>query len=84
MDSSREADLSALHKRFQDTDLPMGTRQQAYRTFQTIQSQVKDKGLNELRHRLIRAHRANDVHEAEKIEQQLKEYSYRHGYQVKE
>lgn len=84
MDSSRDADLSALHNRFSDTSLPMWKRTQAYRTFQNIQRQLNDKGLAELRHRLIRAHRADDLHEAEKIEQQLKEYSYRHGYQVKE
>lgn len=80
MDSSRDADLQALHARFHDSDRPLWQRQKAYRMFQEIQSQVKDRKLVGLRHRLIAALVAKDEYEAEKIELQIKEYRYRSGH----
>lgn len=80
MDNSRDADLAALHRRFSDPLLSKEKRNRAYRTFQKIQAQVKDRGLVRLRHRLIKAHIADDADEADKLERQIREYGYRkHG-----
>lgn len=79
MDNSRDEDLKALHTRFHDKSKSLRVRNLAYRTFQSIQAQVKDRTLVELRHRLIKAHRANDVIEVEKIESQIDEHTRRTG-----
>lgn len=81
MDNSRDADLYALHKRFNDYSLSKTVRKRAYDTFQFVQAQVKDKKLAELRHRLIKAHRANDVEMVERFEAQIKEYT-RHKWRL--
>ena len=77
MDNSRDHDLRLLHRCFSDKSLPMSKRNAAYRTYQSIQAQVKDRPLVKLRYRLIAAHRASDYEEAEKIEQQIKDYVWR-------
>lgn len=80
MDNSRDHDLRALHKRFNDDSLPLWKRQSAHRTFVSIQEQVKDSRLNELRHRLVRAAHSNDPDAAAKIELQIKDYRKQRGY----
>lgn len=80
MDNSRDADLKALHERFNDASLSPANRASAYRSFQTIQAKVKDRKLARLRDRLVLAHRANDTKETEKIEQLVREYSWRRGW----
>ena len=58
----------------------MFKRNRAYRAFQKIQDQVKDKELIELRHRLVKAAHNNDPDTAAKIELQIKEHGRRKGY----
>jgi hypothetical protein len=79
MDNSRDADLAALHKRFNDYSLSRTVRERAYRTFQNIQAQVKDRKLVELRHRLVKAHVANDVEAVERFEGQIREHIRKTG-----
>lgn len=74
MDNSRDHDLADLNRRMNDPTKPMWVRQKAWRTFNKILSQVSDRTLVELRHRLIRANIANDVDAAERIELQIKDY----------
>lgn len=77
MDYSREHELSVLHKRMHDTELPLPSRKVAYRSFNRILEKMKDKPLTTLRHRLIRAHEANDKDAADKIEMEIKAYVYK-------
>lgn len=80
MDNSRDHDLSALHQRFNDCSLPLWKRQRAHRTFVSIQEQVKDPKLNELRHRLVRAADNDDPDAVARIELQIKEHQRQRGY----
>jgi len=80
MDNSRDHDLRALHKRFNDHSIPLWKRNKAYRTFQNIQDQVKDKQLIELRHRLVKAAYNDDPDAVARIELQIKEHGRRKGY----
>lgn len=75
MDNSRDHDLIALHKRFNDFSLPKLTRTRAWRSFNKILAQVRDKKLVEMRHRLVRAKLANDSDAADKIELQIEDYT---------
>lgn len=75
MDNSRDHDLAELSKRMNDPTKPMWVRKSAWRTFNKILSQVSDKKLVELRHRLIRANIASDVAAVAKIELQIKDYT---------
>ena len=81
MDSSRDEDLTALHKRMNNPDLNHLSRFIAWRSFNKILEQVRDRTLTELRHRLVRARQANDLDVAEKIELQIKEHSIKKGYE---
>ena len=82
MDNSRDHDLAALHARFNDHHISRSKRERAYRTFQKLQSQLKDRRLVGLRWRLIAAHRADDQVEIEKLEQLIKEYVWRNYGEV--
>lgn len=77
MDNSRDIDLKLLHQRFTDTSLPMYKRNKAYRKYQNILQKMKDRTLVGLRHRLIKAHIAEDADEAERIEYQIRNYLWR-------
>ena len=79
MDNSREADLVALHERFNNPNLSKYARQKAHKSFLKIQSKLNDRKLNRMRHRLIKAHIAEDAEEASKIEHQIREHSW-HKY----
>jgi len=80
MDNSRDHDLRALHARFHDEDLPLWKRNKAYRVFQNIQNQVRDKELNEMRHRLVKAAGNDDPDAVARIELQIKEHARSKGY----
>lgn len=82
MDWTREGDLTRLHKVFNDPLKSRHERRLAHDTFNKILRQLKDKKLTELRRRLIRAHNAEDVDAAEKITEEIYEYSRRMGYNV--
>ncbi len=75
MDTSRDTDLIRLHKIFNDPHKDKQTKQYAYRSFCSIQRQVKDKCLVEMRHRLIRATQVNDKRAIEQIEHEIDRYS---------
>jgi hypothetical protein len=80
MDGSREYDLRALKTRFEDATLPSHVRSRAYRKFQDILAQAKDRTLQELRYRLVLAHRNDDPEIASKLEEQIREYGQKKGY----
>lgn len=80
MDGSRAKDLDMFRERMEDVTLPMSKRRQAANHFFLIRAQIKDRKLAELRHRLIKATRANDLEYIEKFEGQIKQHSYRMGY----
>lgn len=80
MDNSRDADLKALYERFNDPTISRAKRIAAHRAFESIQAKVKDRTLVRMRERLVKAHRANDTEEIEKIEQLVREYSRRKGW----
>lgn len=80
MDASRDADLSNLKRIFDDPMQSMWKRKQAYKGFQRIQEQVKDRKLSGLRHQLIGAVRAEDNNVIWKIEKQIQEYSRSKGW----
>lgn len=81
MDYSREADLVALKERMDDESLPLWKRHGARRIFENIRSKMKDRTLTELRHRLIQATRSSDHDAIEALQAQIKEHSYRMGYE---
>lgn len=74
MDNSREHDLWILSRRMNDAMRPLWARKSAYRAYTKILDEMSDRKLVELRHRLIRANRASDINEAEKIELQIRDY----------
>lgn len=80
MDGSRDRDLYLLKERMNNAELPLFKRRAAWRKFEDIRRQVKDRKLAELRHCLIRAHIANDEEWITKYEGQIKQHSYRMGY----
>lgn len=80
MDNSRDPDLKRLHAIFSDLSKPKFTRATAYKSYQKIQDQVKDRKLTSMRSRLVQAIRAKDILEVEKIEQLITEYSWRNGW----
>jgi hypothetical protein len=59
---------------------PALTRKRAWRSFNSILAQVRDRKLVTLRHRLVKARLAGDIAEAEKIEELIQEHSWRHHY----
>lgn len=77
MDGSRDDDLRALKARMEDQLLPLGERRRAWRSFNKILVQLKDKKLIDLRYRLVRAHRADDADVAEKLVDQIHEHTIR-------
>lgn len=80
MDGTREGELKRLHEVFNNPLKSRHERRLAHDTFNKILRQVKDKHLTELRRRLIRAHNAEGVDAAEKITDEIDEYSRRMGY----
>lgn len=80
MDRTREGDLSKLHKVLNDPLLPIGQRQRAHRSFESILRQMKDKTVNRLRYRLAKATIAGDSESVENITMLLEDYSMRRGY----
>lgn len=75
MDGTRDKDLSMLHKRFNDVSLPLYKRREAHLRFQGIQAQVKDRKLVELRHRLVKAIKAEDVVYIQRFQQMIEDHS---------
>ena len=80
MDGTREGELKRLSEVFNDPLKSRHERRLAHDTFNKMLRQVKDKKLTELRRRLIRAHNAGDVNAAEKITDEIYDYSRRMGY----
>lgn len=80
MDTSRDADLKHLKELFDNPLKPMHIRKAAYKSFNNILRQLKDKKLADMRLELIRATRAEDIRAVEMIEKRLTEYSWRKGY----
>lgn len=74
MDNSRDSDLKLLHARMHNRELDVSRRNQAYRSFNSILAQIKDRKLVELRRRMIRARSAGDDLAAEKIELLIDEH----------
>lgn len=74
MDIGRRKDLEQLDAVLSDMSKPYGVRQRAYRVKQAIIKQLQDKGLQELRNRLMKAAAANDEVEEWKISNQIKDY----------
>lgn len=74
MDIGRRKDLEQLDAVLSDMSKPYGVRQHAYRAKQAIIKQLQDKGLQELRNRLMKAAAANDEVEEWKISNQIKDY----------
>lgn len=77
MDNTRERDLAHLHEVFTDPQKSDWARQNAYRNFVSIQSQMKDRTLAEFRHRLVKAIQVNDLAAADKIEKQIRDHEKR-------
>lgn len=75
MDSSREHDLVILHERMNDTSKPLWLRKQAHQMFSRIKDQLKDRKLAAMRLRLITAIRHDDADAADRIEEQIRDYS---------
>lgn len=73
MDNSRDRDLRILHERMNNPLLSNSSRKVAWRSFNKIVAQTRDKELVELRHRLIKAHQNNDTHVISKLEMSIKE-----------
>ena len=80
MDGTREGELMRLNRVFNDPLKSRHERRLAHDTFNKILRQVKDKHLTELRRRLIRAHQAGDTDAAEKITDEIEDYSWHAGY----
>ena len=83
MDTSRIDDLNRLKRMFTDYTKPEQIRRNAHRSFENIKRQIKDRKLVEMRHRLVKAIRANDTKYINKFEQQIDEYTKRLGYDNK-
>ncbi len=75
VDSSRAKDLSLLKSWMNDPSYGLARRKMFFRTFQRIQSQLHDKHLAMMRERLIKATKAEDSKEMQKITNQIKDYS---------
>lgn len=82
MDTSRERDLSHLHKVFTDPTRSLFARKEAYRSFQGIQAQMNDRKLAELRYRLIKSIRAGDNEATDKLELQIRDYAKRQWWYI--
>ena len=80
MDATRGGDLSKLHNIFNDPLVPIGRRKNAHRSFQKIHAQMRDRKLNNLRHRLAKANLASDSDATEKLTEEIEMYSMRKGY----
>lgn len=68
----RAGDLLKLSRDRNNPNLPKYVRMQADKAHAQIVSQLKDKKLMRLRLQLINAAKANDMHVATKIEQQMR------------
>lgn len=82
MDSSRDEDLKRLKSVFENPNKSKFVRNQAHTSLQSILRQIKDRKLTSMRQRLIGAIRAEDETETARIQEQIKEYSYRQGYKA--
>lgn len=75
MDSSRDADLTVLYERFNNPNSSRAVRMKYHQKFVNIQAQVKDRTLTKLRYELISASQHGTAEYADKIGQQIEEYS---------
>jgi len=83
MDDGRKVDLANLRKQMDDITLPAKERRRAYLVFTRIRKQLTDKTLVKLRVRMIRAKRAADMEEAEKLAEQIHQHVWRtYGYWI--
>ena len=80
MDGTREGELKRLSEVFNNPLKSRHERRLAHDTFNKILRQVKDKKLTDFGRRLIRAHNPEDVDAAEKITDEIYDYSRRMGY----
>lgn len=74
MDNTREKDLYDLDTLRKDVTKPMLQRKLAHKSFEKIQSQLRDPYITRQRSRLIKARQAQDRVEVWKITNQLKDY----------
>lgn len=75
---SRDADLRALKKVFDDPDQSLARRRSTYNTFHRILLMEEDAFIRRTRYELIRATESNDHEAAERISLRLKDYEQRH------
>lgn len=70
----REGDLAKLNAARNNPSLSRFQRRQADESHKAIVEQLKDKKLMGMRERLIRAARAGDDYESDKIQRQMRAY----------
>lgn len=81
MDSGRKHDLEVLNRVLNDPAESDLHKRQARLAISKIQRVARDPVIASARERLIKAHRANDTVEAEKIGSYIREYQGRkYGY----
>ncbi len=75
MDGTSEDNLKTLRKVFADSSQDLTTRRIAYRSFNGILGQMKDRTLTKLRWRLAKAHIAGDSAVADRLTMMLTDYA---------
>ena len=71
----RTGELERLNNDRNDPKLPKFSRLQADKAHFKIVEQLKDKKLMRMRERLIYANQAGDMHEIDKIQKQMRDYT---------
>lgn len=77
MDGTRAADIDYLRGILNDPAESDLHKRQARRTYQRIMQKINDPMIRRHRERLVRATRAGDVDEVEKISTELSDYELR-------
>lgn len=77
MDAGRYRDLDRLTMVLHNPDESEHHKRQAARSIERIKQQMHDPNIKRLRERLIRAQRASDAYESEKISDELSAYMKR-------
>lgn len=77
MDESRQYDMAKLTAVLNDPDESERHKRQARRAMDRIKQKANDPELKKQRERLIKAQRANDSNEIEKISDLIHDYSMR-------
>lgn len=74
MDSSRDADFKHLRSVIANPKKPRGVKRAAHIAAKKIVSQMRDRKLTQMRHRLVKAARAHDEHVEWKLTNQIRDY----------